>query len=482
MISRRATLGTAQRLVFGPAAFAAVPTPLAIPKIMNGEVRDGVRTYDLSLQKGLSHFFEGLETRTLGINAAYLGPTLRMRAGENVRMNVTNAIGESSALHWHGMHLPARFDGGPHQVIADGQSGSVEFCVKQRASMFWYHSNMGARSGPQVYHGLSGLVYVDDDETSRLDLPHDYGIDDIPLVLQDRAFDSDGSLIYDAFARSRMTGVKGDVLLVNGTVHPHFEARTDKLRLRLLNASNARVYTLGFADGCSFRQIGTDGSLLERPHKMSRITLAPGERAQIVVDLDDGTPALLRTFATPGMGMMDTTVTRIMDDNRTFDVLDIRPCAHPIPSAPLPERLVCLPRPDTSRVVGVRRFVLHMDMEGILTGGGTFTINGKSMNEKRIDETVQLGTTEIWEIENDSMMPQSFHIHGVQFRILTRNAVVAAPGEAGLKDTLCIAPNERVRILLGFADYADTDTPYLYHCHTLEYEDAGMMGQFVVRA
>ena len=474
----------ARRWIFGPPAFAANPKPLAIPQTLSGEVRDGVRSFDLDLQKGLSQFFDGVETRTLGINGAYLGPTLRMRAGETVQMHVTNRIGEPSTLHWHGFHLPAGADGGPHQVIRDGETWSPRFTVKQHAAMFWYHSHMVPRTGPQVYQGLAGLIYVDDDETARLDLPSDYGVDDVPLVLQDRAFDSGGSFIYDTSMHSQMMGMRGNVLLVNGTVRPYFEARTSKLRLRILNGSNARFHTIGFADGRTFHQIGTDGGLLERPHKTSRITLAPAERVQIIVDLDDGRPAQLRTFATPNTGMMGGggMMDRMMGNDLSFGVLDIRPGAQRAKSTAVPDRLVSLDRPDPSQAVGTRRFVLQMGMGGMMMGGASFMINGKSMDMDRIDETVRVGTTEIWQIENASMMPHPFHIHDVQFRILDRNGRPPAPGEMGLKDTVVVAPNERVRLLLSFADYPDPDSPYMYHCHILEHEDAGMMGQFVVKA
>lgn len=473
-----------RRWFFGPKAFAAEPKPLAIPETLTGEVRNGVRTYDLGLQKGLSHFFDGVETRTLGINGAYLGPTLRLRAGEAVRINVTNRIGEPSTLHWHGFHLPASADGGPHQVIADGATWSPQFTVKQRASMFWYHSHMVPRTGPQVYQGLAGLIYVDDDETEGFDLPSVYGVDDVPLVLQDRTFDGEGALLYDTSMPSVMMGMRGDILLVNGTVRPYFEASTSKLRLRLLNGSNARFYTIGFADGRTFQQIGTDGGLLERPHETSRITLGPAERAQIVVDLDDGRPALLRTFATGNTGMMGGVgmMSGMMGDDLTFDVLDIRPGAQRAKSAPLPDRLISLDRPDPSLAVGTRRLVLQMGMGGMMMGGGSFAINGKSMDMNRIDETVRVGTTEIWQIENASMMSHPLHIHDVQFRVLDRNGAPPAPGEIGLKDTVVVAPNERVRLLLSFSDYSDPDSPYMYHCHILEHEDAGMMGQFVVKA
>ncbi len=469
-----------RRTVFGGPVFAAAAKPLAIPGALMGDVRDGVRTYDLDLQRGRSEFFDGIQTPTIGINGAYLGPTLKMRAGETVQMNVTNGIGEPSTLHWHGMHLPAKADGGPHQIIRDGETWSPRFPVMQRAAMFWYHSHMVPRTGPQVYQGLAGLIYVDDDETDRLDLPSDYGVDDIPLVLQDRLFNDDGYLFYGTSMHTRMMGMRGDVMLVNGTVNPYFEARTGKLRLRVLNGSNARFYTIGFADGRAFHQIGTDGGLLEQPVETRALTLAPGERAQIIVDLDDGRPALLRTVngSRTGGGMMGG----MMRDNLVFDLLDIRPNAERERSARIPDRLIGLERPDPALAVGTRRFVMQMGMGGMMMSGGGFTINGKSMEMARIDETVRVGTKEIWQIENPSMMPHPFHIHDVQFRILDRDGAPPPAGEMGLKDTVVIGSNETVRLLLEFADYTDPDSPYMYHCHILEHEDAGMMGQFVVTA
>jgi len=457
--------------VFGNEALAAEPKPLNVPSLMKGVMREGVRTFDLDMQKGISRFFDGVNTPTLGINGAYLGPTLKMRAGESVQMNVTNNIGEPTTLHWHGLHLPARADGGPHQIIAEGKTWSPQFTVKQRASMFWYHSHMVPRTGPQVYQGLAGMIYVDDDETQNLELPNDYGVDDIPLVLQDRAFNRDGSFYYSASMHAVMMGMRGNVLLVNGSVRPYFAARSNSLRLRLLNGSNARTYTIGFADGRSFQHIASDGGLLEQPFETSQITLAPGERAQIIVDLSDGQPVNLRTYAAGGVGMMG--------DNIAFDVLDIRPDLNRTKSYSIPGRLITLAQPDPSRAVRTRRFVMHM---GGMMGGGTFTINNKPMDMNRIDEVVSVNTTEIWQIENTSMLPHPLHIHDVQFRILDRNGVAPAPGEMGLKDTVLVAPNERVRLLLGFSDYTDPDRPYMYHCHILEHEDAGMMGQFVVKA
>lgn len=419
--------------------------------------------YDLNLQKGTTQFYEGLNAPTLGINGSYLGPTLKMRDGDTVRLNVTNRLGESSTLHWHGFHLPARADGGPHQIIQDGATWSPQFEVKQRASMFWYHSHLPPVTGPQVYQGLAGAIYVEDEEVGRLDLPSEYGVDDIPLVLQDRTFDDEGSLLYSGM----MMGVMGNVLLVNGGLNPYFEAKTQKLRLRILNGSNARFYSLGFSDDRTFSQIGTDGGLLERPLEVSRITLAPGERAQVIVDVSDGRPAVLRSFPS-GSGVMGV----MTGVEQTFEVLRIQPDLGRERAAPLPSRLVTLDSPDPAQAIATRQFVL----------GNGMTINGKRMDRSRIDETVRMGDTEIWEISNASTLPHPFHVHDVQFRILDRNGSPPAPGEMGLKDTVVAYPGERVRVLLRFTDYSDPDLPYMYHCHNLEHEDTGMMGQFVVTA
>jgi len=464
--------------IFGRPAFAAEPKPLVIPNIVTGEMRDGFRTFDLGLQKGVSKFFDGIDTPTLGVNGAYLGPTLRIRAGESVQMNVTNNIGETSTLHWHGFHLPASADGGPHQIIQQGETWSPQFTVKQRASMFWYHSHMVPRTGPQVYQGLAGLILVQDEQAGNVSLPQEYGVDDVPIVLQDRRFSGNGWFEYGSSMHDRMMGMKGNTLLVNGTVNPYFVARTNSLRLRFLNGSNSRMYTLGFSDRRRFHQVSSDGGLLENPVETNAITLGPAERADIIVDLSDGKPVMLQS-STPSFGGMmgGGMMTMMAGEQSNFDVLEIRPDENRKRAILVPEILAKLETPDPAAAVKTRKFTLGM---GMMMGGGEMTINGRSMDMNRIDEVVRVGTEEIWIIENPTMMPHPFHIHDVQFRLLDRDGTPPLPGETGLKDTVLVPPGERVRLLLRFADYTDPDSPYMYHCHNLEHEDAGMMGQFTV--
>ena len=505
MISRRAALKrallgggiltAAQALRYMPNtanAGTSFDYPLAIPPLLSGKKRDGMRIFNLRMQKGSVEFFKGVKTPTFGVNGNFLGPSLRMRAGETVRLNVHNTIGEPATLHWHGLHVPALFDGGPHQVIEPGKIWSPEFSIKQMAGTFWYHPHTLHNTGQQVWKGIAGLMLVEDEDSDRLDMPKDYGIDDIPLVLQDRLFNRDGSFRYIEAMHNVMMGMKGDVPLTNGTITPYFKATTNRLRLRLLNGSNARLFNLGFDDDRSFYQIATDGSFLEAPYQTNRVRLGPGERAEIIVELSRNEPVVLRTYPFTGsggiMGMMRRGMGMMRnmmgDDNRRFDFLQIRPSASLSSSPEMPARLINLPRLDASTAVKTRRFVMEMLMgPAMMMGGGNpFSINGRAMEMNRIDEIIKLGDTEIWEIHNASPLPHPFHIHDIQFQILDRNGEPPHPGERGFKDTVTVDPDETVRVIAKFEDYADPDNPYMYHCHILEHEDNGMMGQFVVKA
>ena len=522
MVARRQWLQGAVALVVAPfvlrparfGVWAADTPSLPIPSLEEGRMVGGVRVFDLNIRTGTHDFGAGRRGAAIGVNADYGGPTLRMRAGETVQLHVRNQLDETTTLHGHGFHLPAAADGGPHQQIAPGAVWQPCFPVKQKAGLFWYHSHLKGSTGRQVYFGQAGTILVEDEEEARLPLPLAYGVDDIPLVLQDRVFDAAGQPVYDLTPMTNATGYIGDVPVVNGAIQPYFIARRRWLRLRLLNGANASIYRLGFSDRRRFYVIGSDGGLLPRAYRAWRLILAPGERAQILVEVRPGRPFRLEgEVLSPMMGMRRRRA-RAM---RRLRFLDILPATVLETGPRPPRRLIQLPAPQPARAVRTRRFVLEMGMGGPMMrhrsrrrtrmdgngpmsggsaagggmGGGAMggggmgmrlTINGKTMDMARIDEVVRLGTDEIWEVINRSPMPHPFHVHDVQFRILDRNGRRPRGLERGLKDTVLVWPGERVRLLLSFRDYADPELPYMYHCHTLEHEDAGMMGQFVVVA
>lgn len=436
--------------------------PLNIPPLADSTVTpDGVRVFDLTMQRGTTDIGRGPGTRTWGVNGSYLGPTLRAGRGEQVRVNVTNDLGETGTLHWHGMHLPAAMDGGPHQPIAPGATWSPQWTIDQPAATLWYHPHPHGATADHVYRGVAGMFLLDDPDGGP-SLPDRYGIDDIPLVVQDKRFDGDqldtGGPMFAA------VGLLGDEIVVNGTPRPYLDVATERIRLRLLNASNARVYNFSFDAGLPFLLIGTDGGLLERPAPMRRIQLSPGERAEIVVALPAGTTTVLRSTA-PDLGA-DFWQTRFSGGDDEFDVLELRAARTLAPSAPVPGE------PTTPEDLGTPTVTRRID----LTGSGT--IDGREMDMARLDHTVAAGATEVWEVRNSSGAIHNFHIHGTSFRVLGDGH----PALSGPKDTVYIAPGHTVRLLMRFAGRPGPATPYMYHCHLLRHEDNGMMGQFVVVA
>ena len=444
-----------------------LPKPLSVPAQVHGRKDSGVQVYDVTLQNGVTEFFDGYHTRTSGINGSYLGPTLMMRNGESVRINVTNQLGEDSTLHWHGMHLPAAQDGGPHQIVAHDQVWSPEFTVKQKAASLWYHPHLMDKTGEHVWRGLAGMVIIEDEEIDGLNLPSEYGVDDIPLVLQDRWFTEDAQLNYKPSMHSKMMGMVGNIPLTNGTVLAYFEATTTRLRMRLLNGSNASTYNLALSNGQAFSQIATDGGLLESPVSLTMLLLSPGERAEIIVDLQAG----------KSVNLVDVSLNQGDDDAPQFSFLDIRPQATLATSEELPDLLTQIDWLKESDATVTRTFTLETSM-GMMGGGAS--INGKVMDIGRIDEVVKRGATEIWQLRNPSMMSHPFHMHDVQFQILDRNGQPPDANENGRKDVVLVHPREEVRIIMRFEDYADEHAPFMYHCHILEHEDEGMMGQFLV--
>lgn len=459
--------------------------PLKVPPALDSRKENGVRIFDLELQHGQSNFFSNISTPTAGINGSYLGPVVRVRRGDRVRLNVVNQLSEASTLHWHGVHLPAKMDGGPHQIVRKGETWSPEFEIRQPASTQWYHSHMYHRTGIQVYQGLAGLFYIDDEQADSLNLPSEYGIDDIPLVLQDRAFNRDGTFRYASSMHDRMNGMMGNYMLVNGTLSPRLNVQRRLMRFRILNGSNARIYNLEFSDGREFMQIATDGGLLSHPVPLSSVRLAPGERAEIVVDFAPDDDVLLQHKPLPLRrsvrgGMMGMMRNMMSGDDQPFSIMRFD-ASKALPSTKkIPNRLVDVRNWSESNAVKTRRFVLDMQMGMRMMQGGGFTINGKSMALDRIDETVRLGDVEIWEFINNSPMPHPIHIHDIQFRVLDRDGKQPSANEQGLKDTVLVNSDETVRVITQFENYTDPTSPYMFHCHNLEHEDAGMMGQFLV--
>ncbi|MFH0516679.1 multicopper oxidase family protein [Streptomyces sp. M41] len=439
---------------------------LVIPPLAQSSVdKDGTRVFDLRMRAGETEFKDGTKTPTWGFNGSYLGPTLRAARGEKVRVRITNGIKEASGVHWHGMHLPARMDGGPHQMIAPGDTWTPHWTVDQPAATLWYHPHPHGATERHVRRGLAGMFILDDEKSKQLALPKRYGIDDLPVIVQDVRFD--GAELDDGRRIMQNVGFLGDRTMVNGTLRPYREVGDELIRLRLLNASTARTYSFGFPDDRAFSLLATDGGLLERPESMDRVQLSPGERAEIAVRIRAGERVMLRSFPQDNYG--DAWQRRFGGGDDSFDVLELRAADELRPSPRIPAELGELETPDGGDAVRGRHFDLKRS-----------GINGRAMDMGRVDETVTRGTTEVWTVRNSNGMPHNFHVHDVQFRVLEVNGEAPPPALRGPKDTVFLPNGTTMRLALRFTGPADPHTPYMYHCHLLYHEDEGMMGQFVV--
>lgn len=429
---------------------------------------DGRKRFHLELQEGTSELLPGKLARTWGANGPLLGPTLRATRGERVAIEVTNRLPETTTVHWHGMHLPAEMDGGPHQPIPSDTTWKPAWTIEQRAATLWYHPHLHQTTAQHVYRGVAGLFLIDDPATAGLALPQQYGVDDVPLIIQDRNFTEDGQLdMTDMnFSGLTVTGLLGQDILVNGTYDPHFQVTSELTRFRLLNGSNARVYDIGFLDDREFSVIATDSGLLAAPQRRKRLMLSPGERAEIVVRFRPGEEVIMRSFP-PTLGA-NFAYEHLAGGSDTHDLIKLVAADRLRPSPPLPTTLatdVAPPKPTRSDP-----FRLEM---------GDFTFNGKTMGSNRVDRVVRTDSVELWEVVNGQAIPHNFHIHGSAFHVLSVNGDEPPVGMRGEKDTVFVAPGNTLRLAVRFLPYSDPRRPYMFHCHILAHEDAGMMGQFM---
>lgn len=271
---------------FGKVAFER---PLQIPPLAESTVDgDGRRVFPLTPQEGTTSLHPGGKSKTWGFNGSYLGPTLRAKVGEEVKVVVRNELDESTTVHWHGMHLPAAMDCGPHQPIKPGGTWSPAWKIDQLAATLWYHPHPHGETEKHVERGLAGMFLIDDPDDPVADLlPHEYGVDDVPVIVQDKTFDDAGQLGSAGF---------GDTIVVNGTYGPYLNVTTQAVRLRLLNGSSTRVYEFGFSDDREYSVVASDGGLLPKQVRTKRLRLSPGERAEIIVRLDPGENTVLRSY------------------------------------------------------------------------------------------------------------------------------------------------------------------------------------------
>ncbi len=430
------------------------PAPLAVPPVLKPDKVDGNDVwFTIESQAGESQILPGHKTKTWGYNAPLLGQTLVLKTGQHVHVALKNSLPELTTYHWHGMEVPGPItDGACHAPVYPGETKNIEFTVNQPAALTWLHAHPCPSTAAQVWMGLAMGVVVTDDNEAKLPIPKSYGVDEFPIILQDRSFHEDNQLDYERDYDPM--GVFGNVPMINGVVRPYVDVTTQKVRLLFLGGSNRREWRLHFDKDLVMTQIAGDDSFLAHPVKMTKLLVGPGERLQVVVDFKD---------------YHDGDVVNLYTDD--FKLISFKIHQFEPDYSVIPDTLFEPVDPVVDRDREIR--YITMDEHNMM--------NGKQFSMSRIDLKTEVGKAEYWDVKNtntsDQGMLHPFHIHGGHFLVISRNAHEPNPNEIGVyKDTVEVAPKETVRIKVFYP----LTGIFMYHCHVIEHEDAGMMAQIQV--
>jgi FtsP/CotA-like multicopper oxidase with cupredoxin domain len=430
---------------------------LPVPPVLTPRSAPGVDRYVLTQRATMQQVLPPPlpATPIWGYDGRFPGPTIRARRGRPVHVRQRNALPQPVTVHLHGSASRPVDDGQPGLPIAPGAERTYHYDNEQRGATLWYHDHSDMRTSLHVNRGLAGVYVLHDPQEDRLGLPG--GAYDIPLVLQDRLFDTDGRMLHHVHGG---TDLLGDVALVNGAAWPRMAVEARRYRFRVVVASSSRPYVLGLS-GRPFTVVGSDGGLLPRPVRTTSLLAVTGERYDVVVDFSDvpvGRSVALQNLAAPGrMGSLlrfDVVRRRSRDDSRVpAELAEIRPLVAP-----------------GAAVDRVWRFSRAAD--------GTFVINGRPFDPDRVDARPRLGSTEVWEFRTQGVGAfHPVHPHLVSFQLLSRDGAPPGAHERGWKDTVFVGEGSVVRVAARFRPYAGR---YLLHCHNLVHEDHAMMAQFEV--
>ncbi len=434
----------------------------------------GLLELDLEARESLVNLGDR-QAYLLTYNGQIPAPRLEAKPGDKVKINFTNNLSQPTNIHYHGLHIPITGNGDNIFLrIESGEKLTYEFQLLNNhpAGTFWYHPHLHGLVAEQLFGGLAGLFVV---RGKTDEIPEIKAAQEEFLVLQDFAIDPRGRR-SDSAHMSLMMGREGEIIAVNGLVNPSIDFSQDRLlRLRILNASPSRFYRLALEDH-TFYQIATDGNSLNQPTEVAEILLIPGQRADVLVKGDNKKSGQYRLLNLPydrgNMGMMGR---GMMNRNNRDEAITLATVDYTstVDSVALPTKLNSisrLPEPQT-----LRRFQLNHGMSPRV--GMAFLINGEYYQGDRINTQVKLNTVEDWELINTEVMDHPFHIHGNAFQVISRNG--RSESLLAWRDTVLVKRGETVRIRIPFNDFVGKT---VYHCHILDHEDLGMMGNLKIEA
>jgi FtsP/CotA-like multicopper oxidase with cupredoxin domain len=396
----------------------------------------------------------GTTIQAWAFNGQVPGPVIEGRVGDVLEITLTNRLPEPTAIHWHGLRLPASMDGTEmvQRLVQPGESFIYRFKLLD-AGTFWYHPH--ANETVQLERGLYGALIVRGDGEPTLDREQVIVLDDIKLDRQGRIAKFGGFVQWH-------DGREGNARLVNGKVEPTLTIAAGQIeRWRVVNASSARYVRLSIGR-VRFRLLGTDGGLLEAPVMVEDVLLAPGDRADIAV----GPFAEGQEIAVEALRYWRTTIKRRKDERfATLRVGETRPS-----NAVVPERLRVIEPLAPSSAMPNR--TVDFGIKYSLRRGMDFVVNGERHD---VDQPVKIGELQVWDVVNSTLMDHPFHLHGYFFQVLSVNG--KPPAWRSWEDVVNLPPKSTTRIA-----WMPDDRPgsWMYHCHILEHHAAGMMAHFDV--
>lgn len=442
-------------------------------------LRDLVKLANTSSQAGLFRatliaapvnvpLLPGAPTQFWAYNGSLPGPLIDVMEGDTVEIAFENRLPQGTTVHWHGLPVPPDQDGNPQDEVAPGGKRLYRFTLPPgSAGTYWYHPHPNLTTVEQVYRGLAGAFIVRAKADPLRDIPERL------LVISDLKLGQDGRIAPDD-ANDEINGREGQFALVNAQRQPVLAFdRGGRERWRVWNANGARYLRLTLP-GTALTLVGTDGGLLERPVAgLTEVLLAPGERAEIIVDARGNTGRVELVAAPYNRGKMGAVPAEQALPLLTVDFGKVAGAS----GKPLPAVLNRIN--DLGSPMAKKRVVFSEKMS--MAGGKEsmqFLVNGKSFDMKRIDLVSKINQVEQWEIVNESDMDHPFHLHGTQFQVIEREIkgkVTPEPYRAW-RDTVNLKSGETVRLKM----VQEFKGIRLFHCHILEHEEAGMMGQLQV--
>jgi spore coat protein A, manganese oxidase len=426
--------------------------PLKIPAVLQPSRTDATTDYyNVNIQSGTANIIPGKTTPVWTYNGSFPGPTIVANQGRPVSVHVTNQLGEAMSVHLHGGHTPSLYDGLPNDLVALGASKDYNYPSTESARTMWYHDHARDVTARHVWNGLAGMYIMHDAQEQALNLPS--GAYDVPLMMLNRAFNSDGTMPYQDGS--------GDTMLVNGVPQPYFKVEARKYRFRMLDASNDDFYNLSLSNSQAMVQVANEGGLLPAPVSRTTVSLTPAERADVVIDFSKvavGTSVKLTSgssWRSGGDVMRFDVVARTGTDTSTVPATLKGPMTK-LSATGAPSRTFTLDRG---------------------YGGAKWQINGHGYDPAIFDAQPKLGGIEVWTFQNNTGDDHPLHVHDVNFQVLNTNGSAPTGADASWKETVNVPSRGSVKVIAKFDDHTGT---YVFHCHRLEHEDNMMMTQFKV--